>query len=250
MENRAEYLIESYFANDLSAAEVTELKNLAATDPSVAAELAFQQKLAASIPANKLAQSIQNTSWSTAAQASAPAVAIQVSMWPRFAYAAAAVVTLLIAAYLFMMPPSLQTLVADNTGNYPNKMKFKSLGDEVAAVPAEVIRAFGLYDQQKFREAAEALQPIVAANADRMDYRFYYGISLVQSKQYPEAVAALTPLVQSPDERRIPALYYLGLALAGNNDLEGARKNLQEYVNSPEGVTYREQARKVLEGLK
>ena len=249
MENRAEYLLESYFANAITAAEANELKSLASTDPGLAAELAFQQRLAASVRSGSLAAGIQNNAWKAAAQRS-PATAVKVSMLPRYAYAAAAAIALMIAAYLFMMPAAdLQTVVADNTKEYPNKMKFKSLGDEAQEVPENVIRAFGLYDAQQYDQAADALQPIVTANADRMDYRFYWGVSLVKSKQYSAAVAALSPVVQSQDEKKIPALYYLGLACAGTGDKNCARQNLQAYIDSPEGVTFRNQAKAVKEAL-
>jgi tetratricopeptide (TPR) repeat protein len=147
------------------------------------------------------------------------------------------------------MPPSLQSVVADNAKEYPNKMKFKSFGDEALAVPENVISAFALYDQHKYNEAAKALQPIVAANGDRMDYRFYWGVSLVKSEQYAAAVTALTPVTQSQDERRIPALYYLGLSCAGTGDKDCARQSLQSYIDSPEGVTFRKEAQAVKKAL-
>jgi len=249
MENRAEHLLESYFSNALTAAEAAELKTLAATDSNVAAELAFQRRVATSVQSSSLAKGIQNTDWKTAAQKPFPSTAIKVSMLPRYAYAAAAALALLVVAYLFIVPPSLQTVVAKNTKEYPNKMKFKSLGEEAQSVPENIIKAFNQYDKHQYREAATALQSIVAAHTDRMDYRFYWGVSLVNSKQYAEAVKALSPLVQSQDERKIPALYYLGLACAGVGDKDCARQNLQAYIESPEGVTYREQAKAVLEAL-
>ena len=248
MENRAEQLLESYFSNSISLTELEELRSLSAADAALADEIAFQERIAASIPTGSLAKGIQDPVWSTAAEWPS-FVAIKVSMFPRYAYAAAAALALLVVAYIFLMPPDLPALVAKNAMEYPNKMKFKSLGDEAQAVPESVIQAFGLYDRKQFREAAAALQPIVANNEDRMDYRFYWGISLVNSQQYAAAVSALTPLVQGTDERKIPAQYYLGLACAGAGDLSCARQNLQSYVDSPEGVTYREQAKKVLSAL-
>ena len=54
MENRAEHLIESYFANTLSQSEADELKILVSTDLNVAAELAFQQKVATKLTSRSL----------------------------------------------------------------------------------------------------------------------------------------------------------------------------------------------------
>ncbi len=246
MENRADYLLESYFANTLSAPELEELKRLIANDRSVAAEFAFQQKLSTAVQPQKLADSIQNTSWKSVAQSP---VAIKTSMWPRFYYAAAAVIILLVAAYVFFQTPDLQTIVADNTALYQNNMKSKSLGEEAQSVPPDVIAAFSHYDHKAYKEAADALEPIVKANPERMDYRFFWGVSLVQSKQYTAAINALTPVTQSQDEKSIPALYYLGLACAGNGDKDCARQNLQAYIDSPSGISFRKQAKVVIQAL-
>ncbi len=249
MENRAEHLLESYFSNTLTVEEATELKTLVASTPSVAAELAFQRRVAAGLQSRSLAQGIQHTEWRSAVQKPFSTTAIKASLWPRYLYSAAAAIALLIAAILFLQPPGLQSVVADNAREYPNKMKFKSLGDEALAVPESVIKAFSFYDQQQFGDAAKALQTLVEANADRLDYRFYWGVSLVKDKQYPAAVDALTPVAQSQDEKRVPALYYLGLACAGAGNKDCARQNLKAYLDSPEGVTYKKEAQAVLDAL-
>lgn len=247
MENRAEYLIESYFANALTAAEASELKALAEADPQVAAELAFQKQVSRSVQSFSLAEGIQDPRFKAATKPT-PST-IKVTMWPRYAYAAAAAIALIIVGYLYIQEPGIQSVVADNAKEYPNKMKFRSLGDEAQEVPAAVIQAFSLYDQGMYGEAALALQPIVTANADRMDYRFYWGVSLLMDKQYAAAVSALSPVAQSQDERRIPALYYLGLACAATGDKACALQNLQAYIDAPEGVTYRKQAQAVKDAL-
>ena len=249
MENRAEYLIESYFANALTAAEANELKALASADPSVAAELAFQRLVSASVQSHSLSDGIEQKDWRSAALKPGPATAIKVSMFPRYAYAAAAAIALLIVAYIFIKPPSLQTIVADNAKEYPNKMSFRSMGDASENIPEQVLKAFALYDEKRYTEAASAFQPIVEEDAAKLDYRFYWGVSLVKSKQYADAVTAFTPLMETQYEGKIPAHYYLGLACAGAGDQACARQNLQQYIDSPQGVTYRKQAQKVLESL-
>lgn len=249
MENRADYLFESYFANALTAAEAKELSNLLAENPELAAEMAFQKQVAASVSSASLGKGIQRAEWRSAAQSPFPLKTIKTNLWSRYAYAAAAAIAIFVAAFLFFQSPELETVIADNTGTYTNRMKFKSLGSEPEAVSAEVIAAFALYDKEQYTEASEALQPIAAAQPSRLDYRFYWGVSLVKSKQYREAVAALEPVAQSQDGYRTVAMYYLGLACAGLEDKDCARKNLQAYIDSPEGVTYRKQAQNVLNAL-
>lgn len=249
MENRADQLIESFFANSLSKEEAAELKALAASNPEVAQEIAFQQKIASSLQSRSLARGIQNKEWANAAQAPAQTTAIRTSMWPRYYLAAAAAIALLVAAFLFLQSPNLETVVADNTAVYLNNMKFKSLGDAAQAVPANVIEAFDFYDQGAYEKAAKALQPLVALEPERMEYRFYWGVALVQSKQYSAAIEALTPVVQTQQDKRIPAHYYLGLAYAATGNKNAAREHLQMYANDPEGVSFKKQALTVLKVL-
>lgn len=250
MENRAEYLLESYFANALTAVEAKELKTLLAADPGVAAEFAFQQNIAASAQLRPLSAGIQNTVWRTAAQKPFPTTAIKTSMWPRYAYAAAAAIALLIVGYLFLMPPNLQTLVAENAIAFPNNLSYKNLAGETSGFSPEAINALSLYDKGNYTEASLALESIVRANADRMDYRFYWGVSLVQNKQYSEAVTALTPVTQSQSDQAIPAQLFLGFACAGAGDKDCARTNLQAYINAPQADPKRKkQAKTVLEAL-
>lgn len=232
MENRAERLLESYFANSLSADEATELKTLTSSDPRIAAELGFQMRVASAVKPLALARGIQNAAWREAAQTPFPATAIKASMWPRFVYAAAASIALLIAAYIFLQPPNLQTIVANNATEYPNIMPFNTWGEQDKSYPQEVIKAFEPYRDKDFSKSAQTLQTIVAAYPDSLDYRFYWGVSLVKAKKYTEAVGALTPLVQSQYELEIPALYYLGLACAGAGDKDCARQNLQAFIDS------------------
>lgn len=171
-------------------------------------------------------------------------------MWPRYAYAAAAAIALLIVGYLFLMPPSLQTLVAENATEFPNNLPYKNLAGETSGFSPEAINALSLYDNGKYMEASQALEPIVRANADRMDYRFYWGVSLIQNKQYSEAVTALTPVAQSQSDQAIPAQLFLGLACAGAGDKDCARTNLQAYIGSPQADPKRKkQAKTVLEAL-
>lgn len=249
MENRAEYLLESYFSNSLTEAEAAELKQLVAKDPGIAEELSFQQRLASSLQKGALANSIQNKTWREAAKKPFSGGALKIRMWSRYAIATAAAIALFLVARVALQTPDLMTVVSENTKEYPNTMPFKSLSDEASRYPGEVIAAFALYDDKSYTKAATALEAIATAYPEESDYRFYWGVALVHDKQYDKAKSALEPLVQSQAEKSIPARYYLGLACAGTGDKDCARRNLQSYVDSPEGVTYRKNASAVLEGL-
>ncbi|HAD12257.1 MAG TPA: hypothetical protein DCF33_07440 [Saprospirales bacterium] len=252
MENRSEHLLEAYFANSLNASEAEELNTLLKTDPKLAVEFRFQQQIARTVKEQSLRSGIANADWAKATIPPATEVtgtAIKRNMWARYLYAAAAMITLLVLARVYIPGGNNGQLIAEQTAPYPNKMTFKSLGGTNQPVPPEVIEAFSLYDQGKYPEAAQALGSVVSAYPDNIDYRFYWGVSLVHAQQYPGAIKALEPISQSQNDFKTASYYYLGLAYAGNKEMDQAKSLLQRYLDATDGVSFRKQAKKVLEGL-
>ncbi|MBL7806730.1 MAG: hypothetical protein JNN28_02885 [Saprospiraceae bacterium] len=252
MENRSEHLLEAYFAHTLSEAESAELSALLQSDQALAAEMRFRQQIASAVQQKSLRAGIENPDWAKATippAGSGAGSAIKRQMWSRYLSAAAAAIVLLVVAWVYIPTGSTSNLIAEQTAVFPNKMTFKSLGQTSMAVPPEVIQAFKLYDQQNYTEAAPALEKVVTAFPDIVDYRFYWGVSLVHNHQYAEAVKALEPVSESKNDYQTVSLYYLGLAYGGNKEMDKSKMTLQKYIDATDGVTYRKQAFKVLEEL-
>ncbi|HLP92848.1 MAG TPA: tetratricopeptide repeat protein [Saprospiraceae bacterium] len=252
MENRSEHLLEAYFAHSLTEAEAAELTSLLQSDQDLAAEIRFRQQIVRAVQDKSLRAGIENPDWAKATippSGSGAGPAIKRQMWSRYMYAAAAVVVVLVFAWFFIPASSKADLIASQTASFPNKMTFKSLGKEALTVPPEVIQAFNLYDQQNYSAAAPAIEKIVSTYPDIVDYRFYWGVSLVHIQQYAQAINALEPVSLSQNDYQTVSLYYLGLAYAGNQETDKAKTTLQRYVNAPDGVTYRKQALHILNNL-
>lgn len=249
MNHRTEQLIESYFANMLTDVEREELKSTLAADPAAAAEFAWQQSLARQISKRSLTQGIKNDQWREAAK---PPFR-NISMYKKV-LAAAAAIALLIVAYVFIPDPdagSTQELLAQSIEHFPNKMKFKNLGEGAETVSPDVLDAFAAYDQKDYLKASQKLTDVVNANTARMDYRFYLGMSFLGQKKYAETINALLAVAQDKSSAySTPSLYFLGLAYAGINDVEQAQKHLQAYIDAADGVTYKKQAIRLLKRLK
>lgn len=247
MNYRAEQLIESYFANALSEAESQELKTLLASDQEAAAEFAWQQSLARQVSKLSLSKSIQND---TLRQAAKPPFR-RVNMW-RTLLVAAAALALVVVAYLFI-PGSgnSEALVAASFEHFPNKMKFKNLGASEETVPPDVLEAFAEYDKKNYTAAAAKLTTIANANPTRIDFRFYQGVAQIGAHQYREAIAALTAVADDASSTYSTASrYYLGVAYAHEKDIPQAKKYLEAYMAAADGVTFRDQAGKLLKALK
>jgi len=243
MDNRTDILLELYFANELSETEAVELRTLLDNDPEAAAEFKWQQQIAGATRHMKL---------------TAPAVGIKkqpkrLLMWS--ALAAAAALAGWFVANLYILNTSQQMTVpeaiANNYKPYPNLMPFKALDPTAAdAVPAEVIRAFQLYDDPaQFAAAAEALGKVADKYPEYPESRFYQGVALVGAQNYPPAVDALQKVVASGGANRVPALYYLGLAQSGAGSYGQARQSFESYLKEKDGVPYRKQAAEMLKVL-
>lgn len=248
MEHRTEHLIESYFAGTITEAEKSELKGILAANPAAAIEFALQQKLASSPTKRSLAQGIQNTQMR---EATKPPFR-KVTMW-KTAMSAAAAIALLVAAYYFI--PRLTanhspTIVADSIVHFPNKMKFKNLGGNAEEVSTDVLDAFAAYDQEDYLHAIPQLMDVVNNNPDRMDYRFYLGVSFLRVMKFGDAINTLYAVANdAKSSYRTPACYFIGVAYAAIKDKEQAKKYLNAYLDAEDGVTYKKQARDLVWSL-
>ena len=240
MDNRTDNLLELYFANELSETEAVELRTLLDNDPEAAAEFKWQQQIAGATRHMKL----------TAPSAVIKKQPRRFMMWS--ALAAAAALTAWAVATIFMPQQStVPQAIANNYKPYPNLMPFKALDPTAAdGVPAEVIRAFQLYDDPaQFAAAAEALGKVADKYPEYPESRFYQGVALVGAQNYPPAVYALQKVVASGGANRVPALYYLGLAQSGAGSYGQARQSFESYLKEKEGVPYRKQATEMLKVL-
>ncbi len=249
MDHRTEQLIESFFANTLSDGEQGELKAILAADPKAAAEFAWQQNLAQQAPKRSLANGIKNEQWRDAAKPPFRTI----SLYKKI-LAVAAAVAFLVVVYTIIPDPgagSAQDMAVQSFEHFPNKMKFKNLGEGAELVSPDVLDAFAAYDQKNYVKASQKLTEVVNANTTRMDYRFYLGLSFLGQNKYAESINALSAVAQDKTSAyNTPAHYFLGLAYMGINDVKQAQQHLQTYIDAPDGVTYKKQAMRLLKRLK
>lgn len=241
MDNRTDTLLDLYFSNEISEKEAAELKGLLHNDPEAAAEWKWRQQISRTTRQMKLETS-----------ASPTATVVQMPVWRSFSRLAAGLVFVVAAAgllfYITNRQPDVQEAVAAQFEPYPNNMPFRALDPTAAAeYPAEVIRAFQLYDDPaKLAEAAEALGAIAAKYPDHPEYAMYHGVSLVGLQKYAEAITTLQPISNSTTKYHTPALYYLGLAHSGNRQYVEARQVFERYIKDKDGVPYRKKAQEML----
>lgn len=237
MDNRTDTLLDLYFSNEISEKEASELKGLLHNDPEAAAEWKWRQQIAQTTRQMKLETSAAPT-----------ATVVQMPVWRSFSRLAAGLVFVVAAAglvfYFINRQPDIQEAVAQQFEPHRNNMPFRALDPAAAAeYPAEVIRAFQMYDDPaQLAQAAEALGAIAAKYPEHPEYALYQGVSLVGIKKYAEAASVLRPIANSSTKYHTPALFFLGLAYSGNTQYPEARQVLEAYVKDKDGKTYREKA--------
>ncbi len=239
MDNRTETLLELYFANALSEADAVVLRNLLDNDPEAAAEFNWRQQIAQATRHLQLAR--------PELQKKQP---LKIMIWSSLAVAAA-LAAWAVATIFMPGTPSVPEAVASHFEHYPNRMSFKALDPTAAAdVPAEVIRAFQLYDDTtQYQAAADALGTIAAKYPEHPEYGLYQGVALLGVRDYPLAITALQKAADTQGSWRVPALYYLGLAQSGAQQYQKARQSFQSYLNDKDGIPYRKQATEMLKIL-
>lgn len=244
MDNRTETLLESYFANTLSEKDARELRDVLNSDPEAATELKWRQQIA---------QSTRQMKLSVPERTSAPAVVVP--MWRSFSRMAAALAVIVVASgllvYLLKKQPAVSEAVATNFEHYPNNMPFKALDPTAAAAyPAEVLRAFQLYDDPaQYPAAADALGAVAAKYPDHPEYAMYQGVALLGAKNYAAAMEALQKVALSNTKYHTPALFYLGLAQSGAGNHKAARQSFESYLKDKDGVPFRKKAEAMLNVL-
>ena len=255
MNNRADQLLDLYFSRTISSEEETELRQLLATDRTLAHEFSWQIQLARKAnfagnhhpPKERLRseeEQLKN---------------LPGSGKMRFLYRTAAAI-LLLGAAMWLLKPYFFTskavvsdpvaIAMDNFEHYPNKITIRVAGStQDDSIPLAVRDALKVYDNKDYLQAAEAFRTIVENYPNEISYRFYYGVSLVGCKQF---VAAIPPLEQTTQQDNIfktPALFYLALANTGARRFPQARQALNNYLEDANGVPYRKKAVALLKEL-
>lgn len=252
MDTRTEQLIESWFANTLSEAEATELRQLLANDPEAAAEFAWQQSLANAIHTGGLANDPLN-------------IKLQ-KLGRRFRFrrvmfqiaAVAAAITALIVAVWLINPPGPEP-IADQGVTTGDTMQNPGFIPQETAPPqnppstteispqerlkqdeiqAEKAMQRQREEQAKRRAQRDSLQLEVVAHfrhfRNNTDLNTAGGVDkekemamnafvLYDKKDYKQAARAFKPLVAA-NPANLEYQFYYGVALLGDQQYEAAAK--------------------------
>jgi|GEM_PF-3072297 len=249
MNTRTEQLIEAWFANTLSENEASELRQLLATDPEVAAEFAWQQSLARAVRTGKLGNdSIHNRLNEVERRFRFRQLTF------RILAIAAAVSMLVVAIWFFNRPGPAPDEVADisqrdtletkpqpvvTTPQDSALLQKEALEREKQAAEKELQRQKA--EQQRLRKLRDSLKIEVVANFQHFmndsEFNAAGGVEegkkmakeafiLYDDKKYPQAATAFKSVLQN-DPANNQYQFFYAISLLGAQQYPAAASILQ-----------------------
>ncbi len=174
--------------------------------------------------------------------AAVPAAKVRAVFFQRLALAAAAVLALLVAAWLFFLrPPQHERLYARYKALPEASFAVRSA--EGAGLSDEAAQAF---NRRRYKEALAALEEHLRRDPEDAEARYFAGLCLLELRRFSEARAAFEQIARVPawtDEAR----WYTALSYLREGNFSECRRLLEQLP--PESVRYG-QARQLLEALK
>ncbi len=220
-----EELIDNYFENNLSEAELVTFNELLISDSNFAKDVEFRKNLQAvahlaerAVLKNKLKQF-------------EPAKSKVVIINKRGVWFAAAVFILVIASTIWILfqKPDAQQLYTLYYEPYPNVVAPATRSTN--NIDSATQFAFVLYDAGKYNDAAIVFQKI-SANTKAPFALVYFGICNIQFEQISVAITALKEAVATNNEYTIIAKWYLAMAYLKIDEPKFALPLIQEVAET------------------
>lgn len=206
-----EELIDQYFENTLSEADLATFYELLKSDANFAKEVDFQKKIKATIHLNKRAELK-----SVLQQFEQPKTKV-VKFSNRSVWFAAAVFLLVIAStvWILFQKPDAQELYAVYYEPYPNVVAPVTRSE--TKVDTTIQYAFVMYEEGNYESAALIFQKIYAHTKAPFAL-VYLGICNLQTEQISLAITALKEAIATNNDYTIIAKWYLAMAYLKNDE--------------------------------
>ncbi len=216
-----EELIDNYFENNLSEAELVTFNELLISDSNFAKDVEFRKNLQAA------AHLVERAVLKDKLKQFEPVKGKVVSMNKRGVWFAAAVFVLVIASTIWILfqKPDAQELYALYYEPYPNVVAPVTRSD--AKVDSTIQYAFLMYEAGKYENAALIFQKIYA-NTKAPFALVYFGICNLQIEQTTRAITALKEAITTNNDYTVIAKWYLAMAYLKNDEPKLALPLVQE----------------------
>lgn len=153
---------------------------------------------------------------------------------PRFLFAAAAVILLVVSLWWTFSTPSGKTLYTDYYEVYPNYQSSQSRSKEQTLRFQSAIEA---YEAGNYQKALRSFEQLPSDWQELPQVQFYTGICHLEQQNWEKATTLLTNVYQS-DKMHEQATWYLALVQLRQENTAAAKKLLTEIVERPDHPYY------------
>ena len=225
-------LFDKSISGDLSVEERIELQNALASDPLLKEEYDTYKALNSYLQSN-----FDNNNQENALKASLDDIGnryfssqvksknVKVIKMPKWVYAAAACIIVLLGTYLFN--PSYPS--------YNDYAVIPSLAlTERGTNPEEVKRAEDLFNSAQYEQASKELQELLSSDPVNSKLKFYYGLSLLEQEKFNEAYTVFEELRNWQSIYKYRAAWFQALGLLKQKRFEESKKVLLQIPEEAE----------------
>jgi tetratricopeptide (TPR) repeat protein len=243
-------LIDRYVKGELSGDTLRGFQQRLATDSAFAEQVGWHETLVGGIKKQSskelktYLQSLEEKTISSHIKLESETKIVSHNFWK---YASAAVVALLVAAFLWLDPlhPSPEALFAQYYQPYPNvEATIERNNGEADAYT----QAFQWYEDGQYEKAALAFDQLLQAGAPSEALYYYAGLTALELHRTKEALQYFDHITENSDHKYYQqALWYAALAALKDEDTARAKNYLQK-LSGLQGF-YGEKAVQLLEEL-
>ena len=237
-------LFDKPISGDLSTDEQIEFQNLVANDPVLEEEYdtykSLNSYLQNNFKKNDQERDLKNsleTIGNAYFNGKSRKTETKVIKMPKWVYAAAACLIVLLGTYLF-------------TPSYPSYNDYAVIPDlaltERGTNPEEVKRAEDLFNSAQYEQASKELEELLSSDPLNSKLKFYYGLSLLEQEKFNEAYTVFEELRKWQSIYKYRAAWFQALGLLKQKRFEESKKVL---LQIPEEAEDYQKARELLNKL-
>lgn len=168
------------------------------------------------------------------------AVRLQMSNWRFFSAAAAILVLIAAAIWIFPKQPSTEKLFADYYTSYDSDLdiRFRQSGQTTNPADTPLTKGLRAYAQKDYAGSIPQLEAYLMENPNHLVSLFYLGLSKMEEGRDAEAIQQFDAVQKAGQEYSEESTWYLALLYVKNNRIDEAKSLLNTLIRPGSGRYY------------
>lgn len=218
--------IEQFLSKEMTPVEEENFAKELAANKELAAEFRFSQQIDNALKRDDIIDVRRKVNYLYEQQKTSYSQSRVIQMHPRrWYFAAASVVALLAigATLLFTLPQR-----SSNDALFAQYYSSENILDVTRSGDANIVEAIMKFQEKDYNVAAWQFGRILEKDASNMAVWFYYGISSIETKNYPKAISAFEKIIHDNSNLYVEhAEWYLSLCYLKSDQTDKAINQLK-----------------------